>query len=163
MTLTTYDIALAFAEAWPLAGFIHADDRPGELGPMSPHDRALALIRAGYIKAGDPGEWGSGNAVATIYTEQRGGANDCNPPADHYGHWPVIRLHGLWWEWQNCAVGLVFADPDHPVTVAEAYRCPGCATRNHAEADACPNDPGGVSLESLDDAEADAYAADWGI
>lgn len=113
-TLTTYELALAFAKVDPLAG---QDCKACTGQPAA--DRAANMVRMGYVKAGDPGEWGSGSAVATIYSEPMGGEGDCQPPADYHGRWPVIQLAGLWWEWQNCAVGLVFTT-NQPVTVTDA-------------------------------------------
>lgn len=51
--------------------------------------RVANLLRDGpygpYIANGDPQEWGGGEAVATIYMEQKGGAGDCYLPLDYWG------------------------------------------------------------------------------
>jgi len=104
--LTTYDLALAFTKACPVAGRRYKE---GE--DAGPEARARNLIKAGYILAGDPHEWaGNGTPIATIYCERHGGPGDCEPPADYYGRWPVIDLHDLYWEWNNAALGHVWAD-----------------------------------------------------
>jgi hypothetical protein len=40
-----------------------------------------------YVAEGDPNEWSGNpaNTLATIYMEQKGTPDDCNPPLDYYG------------------------------------------------------------------------------
>ena len=103
-TLTAKDIAIAFCKA---------DQRVGRSFMCEQHEtvesRADNLVRCGYIRLGDPGEWCSPDSkpVATIYAEQKGGEDDCIPPIEYYGRrWVELGhfLPGYYWEWNNPAV-----------------------------------------------------------
>jgi len=56
-----------------------------ETEPQAAEERAENLLREGYIVAGNPNEWGSGGAVATVLMEASGGDGDCEVPLDYYG------------------------------------------------------------------------------
>lgn len=108
---TVEEIALAFAKADKLAGLSCTPFDKAE----TEEQRAANMIRCGYIVAGDPGGWADGGeAIASIFCEQRGGDDDCIPPADYYAEfgrqWAEIGEHlpGFYWEWVNAAVGLVW-------------------------------------------------------
>jgi hypothetical protein len=99
-----YDIAAAFARASKTAGQSCQVEEPQPV-----EVRAANLIRCEYIRAGDPHEWSSsGEPIATIYCEQRGGDDDCAPPADYYASWPTLDLPDYCWGWVNAAVAQVW-------------------------------------------------------
>ena len=121
MSKTNADkVALAIAKVSRIAGHAHDADY------NDAHSRAMRLRRLGYIVDGDPQEWGNGAAVATIYCEQLGGPDDCEPPMSYYRNYGVsfdatslLRADGLLLEWVNAAVLCAFASPDITNLVTE--------------------------------------------
>lgn len=102
---TVEEIALAFTAVCKQAGRSYGD--AGRL--ETPQQRADNLVRLEYIRLGDPHDWcSSGSPIATIYCEPQGGEGDCEPPARYWSRWPVLMAPGIYWEWNNSAVGHVW-------------------------------------------------------
>ena len=76
-------VALAIAKVSRIAGHCHDAEH------NDAHSRAMRLRRLGYVVDGDPQEWGGGAAVATVYCEQLGGFDDCEPPMSYYANYGV--------------------------------------------------------------------------
>ncbi len=88
---------------------------------QSANTRVENMLRVGpygaYIVEGDPSGWGDGEALATIYMEQKGGDGDCIMPLDYYDtrSFDVASsaseiLGDCFIEFVNAAVACVFRD-----------------------------------------------------
>ncbi len=106
-------VALAICEANPQAG------QPHDCSVRWPAlNRAANLVRCAYVREGDPQGWGGGHALATIYLEPKGRADDCVMPWSYWddGHGVSIAassrlsLEGrdLYIENVNAAVACVY-------------------------------------------------------
>jgi hypothetical protein len=105
-------VALAIAAVSDRAGKTH-----GVTGE-SVETRANNLLKTHgsygpYIKAGDPGGWGGGDALATICMEPIGVPGDCGVPLEYYGDGMSVSIHasarlkGMFIEYVNPAVACV--------------------------------------------------------
>tara|TARA_Y100000593_G_C4158768_1_gene260923 strand:- start:158 stop:514 length:357 start_codon:yes stop_codon:yes gene_type:complete len=116
--LISYKVARALVSVCDEAGLVGED-----ISAESLESRAQNLLKETpygvYIAEGDPHGWARGDALATIYMEQKGHKGDCGVPLNYYGDGTEVAYRAselmgdLYIEFVNAAVACVYAVPEH--------------------------------------------------